>query len=90
VKVLEALITLEYKDEKTAKSITKAISPDNFNTPALLHVKTIREENKVTTEIKCEGKFTTFISTIDDLLFCASTAEKTLEAVKKSSKETKK
>jgi tRNA threonylcarbamoyladenosine modification (KEOPS) complex Pcc1 subunit len=75
---LEAAITLEYDDVKTAKAIASAVSPDNFKTPAELTVKTECRGNRVVTEIKAEGKITTFIATIDDLLFCASTAEKTL------------
>ena len=80
---MEATITLEYKDEKTAEAIAKAVSPDNHKTPAGLQVKTIRENNKVITEICCDGKLATFTATIDDLLFSASTAEKTLKTITK-------
>jgi len=80
---LQATVTLEYKDEKTAKAIAQAVSPDNFKTPIGLQVKTVRENNKVITQIHCEGKLSTFTSTIDDLLFCASTAEKTVRAIYK-------
>jgi hypothetical protein len=37
----------------------------------------------VVTQIQCEGKLATFTATIDDLLFSASTAEKTLKTIKK-------
>lgn len=80
-KNLEATITLEYKDQKTAKAVTEAVSPDNFKTPAGLQVKTVQENNCVTTWILCEGKLATFTATIDDLLFSASTAEKTLSII---------
>jgi tRNA threonylcarbamoyladenosine modification (KEOPS) complex Pcc1 subunit len=80
---LQATITLEYNDEKTAEAIAHAVSPDNFKTPVGLQVKTERENNKVITQIKCEGKLVTFTATIDDLLFSASTAEKTLQTVRK-------
>ncbi len=80
---LEATVTLEYKDAKTAESIAKAISPDNFKTPPGLHVTTIKEDRKVITQIKCEGKLATFTATMDDLLFSASTAEKTLLTINK-------
>jgi len=79
---LEAEIILEYDDEKTAEAIANAVSPDNFKTPTGLFIKTVREEKMVYTQIKCEGKFPTFIATIDDLLFCVSTAEKALQATK--------
>jgi hypothetical protein len=78
---LEATITLEYADAKTADAIANAVSPDNFKTPAGLFIKTARKGNSVLTEVKTEGKLATFIATIDDLLFCVSTAEKTLCAI---------
>jgi cell fate regulator YaaT (PSP1 superfamily) len=80
---LEATVTLEYADAKIAEAVAKAVSPDNFKTPIGLQVKTVREERKVVTEIQCEGKLSTFTATIDDLLFSASTAEKTLRTIKR-------
>jgi tRNA threonylcarbamoyladenosine modification (KEOPS) complex Pcc1 subunit len=82
VRSLQATITLEYKDEKIAKAIAQAVSPDNFKTPIVLNVKTKRDANKVITQIECEGKLVTFIATIDDLLFSVSTAEKALKTIK--------
>lgn len=86
MKKLEAIITLEYIDVKTAEAVAKAVSPDNFKTPAGLTVKTVTENNKVITEIRCEGKLATFNATIDDLLSCVSTAEKTLKILTKTKK----
>ncbi|MCL5876919.1 MAG: hypothetical protein M1540_03805 [Candidatus Bathyarchaeota archaeon] len=80
---MEATITLEYPDAKTAKAVKEAVSPDNLKTPAGLTVKTTLESNRVITRIECEGKIATFTATIDDLLFCASTAEKTLQTMNK-------
>ena len=80
---MEATVTLEYADAKTAKAVANAVSPDNFKTPIGLQVKTVREQNKVVTQIQCECKLATFTATIDDLLFSASTAEKTLRIIKK-------
>ncbi len=80
---MEATITLEYKDEKTAHAVAEAVSPDNFKTPLGLQVKTLRENSKVITVIDCKCKLATFTATIDDLLFSASTAEKTLKTIKK-------
>jgi hypothetical protein len=37
----------------------------------------------VVTAIQCEVKLATFTATIDDLLFSASTAEKTLRTIKR-------
>lgn len=75
---MEATITLEYDDHKIAKAIADAVSPDNYKTPTGLTIKTVRRENCVLTEVKNEKKLSTFIATIDDLLFCVSTAEKAL------------
>ena len=80
---MEATVTLEYADEKIAQAVANAVSPDNFKTPTGLHVKTVREENKVVTQIQCEEKLATFTATIDDLLFSASTAEKTIRTIKR-------
>ena len=76
---MEAEITLDYENEKVAEAIAKAVSPDNFKTPKGLSVKTTWKDGTVFTKIKCEGKLSTFIATIDDLLFSASTAEKTVQ-----------
>jgi hypothetical protein len=80
---LEATITLEYQDQQTAKAIADAVSPDNFKAPTGLTVKTEQEGNRVITAIKLDGKMATFIATIDDLLSSVSTAEKTLQIIKR-------
>jgi len=79
VRRLEAEIVLEYENARTADAIAKAVSPDNFKTPKGLSITTTRRGNKVLTQIRSEGKFATFIATIDDLLFCISVAEKVLQ-----------
>jgi len=83
VRRLEAEITLEYDDAKIAEAVAKAVSPDNLKTPKGLSIKTTWKDGKVFTKIKCKGKLQTFTATIDDLLFCTSTAEKTLQTTKK-------
>jgi len=80
---MEAKIALEYDYAKDAEAIAKAVTPDNFKVPSNLYIKTTSEENKVVTHIKCKNKMSTFIATIDDLLSCVSTAEKTLQTTKK-------
>jgi hypothetical protein len=79
---LEATITLEYDDAETALAISEAVSPDNLEVPAGLSVKTEHKGNLVVSEIILEGKMASFIATIDDLLSCVSTAEKTLHIAK--------
>jgi len=81
---LEATVTLEYADEKLAKAVANAVSPDNFKTPPRLSVKTMVERRKVITLIQYDGKLATFTATIDDLLFSATAAEKALKAINKA------
>lgn len=80
---MEAEIALEYDDLRIAKTVAEAVSPDNFKTPKSLTVATMWKRKTVFTTIKCEGKVETFIATIDDLLFCISTVEKTLQTTRK-------
>jgi len=80
---LQAKIVLEYSDEKTAEAVANAVSPDNLKTPKGLSIKTTKDSRKVVTSISCDGKFATFIATIDDLLFSASTAERTILMAKR-------
>ena len=75
-------MVLEYADVRTAEAVADAVSPDNFKTPAGLFVKTFRRGCSVVSEVKAEGKFGTFVATVDDLLFCVSTAEKAVRAAK--------
>lgn len=82
-KKLEAEITLEYANAKTAGAIAKAVSPDNFKTPKGLFIETVSSGKKVVTKIRNKEKFATFIATIDDLLFCISIAEKALQTTRK-------
>ncbi len=81
---MQATVKLEYTDDKTAEAVAKAVSPDNRVTPEGLKIETVQEDAKVVTEIAYEGKLATFTATIDDLLFCASTAEKILKTVVKN------
>ncbi|MCX8153778.1 MAG: KEOPS complex subunit Pcc1 [Candidatus Bathyarchaeota archaeon] len=80
---MEAQITLEYSDERTADAVAEAVSPDNFKAPHGLFITTVRQHKLVVTEIKSAGNFATFLATIDDLLFCVSTAEKALRIIKR-------
>ena len=80
---MEAEIILDYEEAEIAEAVAKAVSPDNFKTPRGLSIKTTWRKEKVLTKIKCKRKLSTFIATIDDVLFCISTAEKTLRIAKK-------
>lgn len=83
VKKLQCEIVLEYDDAKTAKAIAKAVSPDNIEPPRGLLIETTCRGRRVITKLNCEKSLPTFIATIDDLLFCVSTAEKAIQVTKK-------
>jgi hypothetical protein len=80
---LQAQITLEYESAKVAHAIANAVSPDNHEAPDGLTVETTQNGTQVLTDICINGKLATFISTIDDLLESASTAEKALNIAKR-------
>ena len=75
---MQAQVVIEFDDEKTAEAVAEAVSPDNLKTPKGMSIKTTTDSKKVVTSINYDGKFVTFIATIDDLLFSASTAERTI------------
>jgi len=81
---VEARITLLYRNQREAKAVSEAVSPDNAKTPENLSVETSAVANSVVTSIEYGGSnLMTFLSTIDDLLSCVSVAEKTFAAVDK-------
>ena len=75
---MEAKIILVYDSERDAEAITKAVSPDNMKTPPGLTVKTLRRGSSVVTLVRCEGKFETFLATINDFLAAVQVAERTV------------
>lgn len=80
---MEAEITLQYEGVRFAEAVAKAVSPDNLKTPRGLSIKTVWQTKRIVTYIKYRGKLATFIATIDDLLFSASTAEKAVQTARK-------
>ncbi|MBS7648541.1 MAG: KEOPS complex subunit Pcc1 [Candidatus Bathyarchaeia archaeon] len=83
---VEVEITLIYSDEREAAAISSGVSPDNLETPEGLLIETRALDNKTVTSIKYRGENTaTLLSTINDLLSCILTAERTLLAVKRTS-----
>jgi hypothetical protein len=79
---MEAKITLVYIEAREAKAVSEAISPDNLKTPRNLLVETCVQDKTVVTLIKYDGdNMGTFTSTIDDVLSCATVAEKSFSAI---------
>jgi len=80
---MKTRLSLTYPDERKAKAILDAISPDNLNLPKDMSINTFVEKNCVITIIEYNGEnFLTLQSTIDDLLSCVSVAEKSISALK--------
>ncbi len=80
---MEAEIVLDYDNAKIAEVVARAVSPDNFKTPKDLKVETVCSDKQVISRIECSEKLPTFVATIDDLLSCVSTAERTIQAAKR-------
>jgi hypothetical protein len=78
---LEAELSISYKTVREAEAVAEAISPDNLRVPSGLFIKTMRQGSRVVTQIVCNVKLETFISTVNDLLSAVSIAERTLSAV---------
>jgi hypothetical protein len=79
---MRAKIILSYKNQKVAKAISDAISPDNIRTYKNLLVETCRISNEVLTFIEYrEDNQDSFQSTINDLLSCVSIAERSCKAI---------
>jgi len=79
---LEAEISLFYKNNKQAKAVANAVSPDNVKIPEGLTIQTVQRGRKFLTSIKCKSNLFTFIATLDDLLGAVSVAERSVSAVK--------
>ncbi len=81
---LKAELSFVFDNSKEAEAVTRAISPDNLEVPGGLRVKTVRRGSSLSTLVDCKKSLETFIATLDDLLACASVAEKAVESVKSS------
>lgn len=85
----EAELRLVYSTQLEASAIAKALSPDNYNVPAGLSVKTLSSGRQLSASVQCEKPLETLIATLDDLLACVSAAErafKTIQAINQGKK----
>ncbi|UCE16091.1 MAG: hypothetical protein JSV12_00260 [Candidatus Bathyarchaeota archaeon] len=80
---MEAELRISYENEREAKAVAQAVSPDNVKVPNGLSIKTTQRKFEVLTQIQCELRLQTLIATIDDLLCCVSTAEKAFSVAKR-------
>jgi len=74
-------IEIAYEDEKTARAIQSAITPDNIGAPDGMHIMAYVENNKLMIEVMSDRSIGSLVSTLDDLLSCVQAAEKALEKI---------
>lgn len=79
--MIQAKLTLAVKDLELARSIMKAVEPDN-RLPHLRIVGTAKSDS-LAFDLKFDGGVETFISTLDDMLRCLQAAMETLGTIKK-------
>ena len=77
----EAELILRYNDEETARAVVEAVSPDNYQAPEDLELSVERRKTEITVKVHCSKGVGSLISTLDDLLSCLATAEKTLNGL---------
>jgi len=75
---MRARVTCVYGDGSSARAVAAALRPDNFQAPKGVQILTAWHDNRVSTDIKMDGKIETLLATLDDLLACTSTAESVL------------
>ena len=78
---MKTKIVFEVGKKREAEAIADALRPDNRQAPKAMTITTRSNASRVVTEIEFHGRIETLMLTIDDLLKCALTAERTLESV---------
>jgi len=83
---MKAKIRVSFSNSKEAEAVSKALQPDDEETPSYLKVSTISKGRYIESDIICQGRLDTVISTIDDILNNVVMVKKTLSAVRASVK----
>jgi hypothetical protein len=83
---MKAKIRVSLSNSGEAEAVSKALQPDDAETPSYLKVSTISEGKYVESNIICEDKLETLISTVDDILGSIVMVKKTLSAMRTSMK----
>ncbi|MFB0543831.1 MAG: KEOPS complex subunit Pcc1 [Candidatus Bathyarchaeia archaeon] len=74
-------IVIRYGDERTARSVAEAVSPDNLDAPQDLRVETLARGGNVFTVIEGRRAIETIVPTVEDLLSCIQAAERAIDSV---------
>ncbi len=79
--MIQARLTLAVQNHETARSLIKAVEPDN----KVPHLKIIgsTKAGSLAFSLKFDGGIETFISTVDDMLRCLQAAMETLDTIGK-------
>ncbi len=78
--MIRARLAIGVPNQGMARSLIKALEPDNKDLPQLEIVGTARQSS-MAIELNYDGGIETFISTLDDLLRCLHVARETLDTV---------
>jgi len=83
---VRAKIRISFSNVKEAEAVSKALQPDDEETPSYLKVSTVSKGKYIESDIICQDKLETLISTIDDILNNVVIAKKALSAMRASMK----
>jgi len=83
---MKAKIRVSFSNPREAEAVSKALQPDDAETPSYLKVSTVSKGRCIESDIICQGRLETLISTIDDILSSVVMVKKTLSATRTSMK----
>ena len=75
----EAMVTLEYRDQRTAEAILMAIEPDNRQVPDGIEIEAEAVDGALIVRVDCVRGIGSLVASLDDLLSCIQAAEKVIE-----------
>lgn len=80
---MKAVIKLEVENARKARSLFRAVIPDNVFAPKYLRIGSLIRGRQIVFTIETP-RLDTLVSTVDDLLSCIQGAEKSVIAIEKS------
>lgn len=83
---MKAKIRVSFLNSREAEAVSRALQPDDAETPSYLKVSSVSKGRYIESDIICQGRLETLISTIDDILNNIVMVKKTLSATRTSMK----
>lgn len=77
----ETEIKIQYDDSQTANAVLQSITPDNMTIPEGITLNANVIERSLIIQVQCTKSLGSLVSTLDDLLSCIQSAEKSIEEV---------